>query len=71
VLQGTVRYVVDFGAFVDIGLKQAGLVHVSEMANRFVSSPLDIVVPGQVVRVRVLSVDSARGRIALSMKAVS
>jgi uncharacterized protein len=68
VLQGTVRNVVDFGAFVDIGLKQAGLVHVSELADRFVSSPLDVVTVGQVVTVRVLSVDSARGRIALSMR---
>ncbi len=68
VLPGTVRNVVDFGAFVDIGLKQAGLVHVSELADRFVSSPLDVVAVGQVVTVRVVSVDAARGRIALSMR---
>jgi uncharacterized protein len=70
VLQGTVRNVVDFGAFVDIGLKQAGLVHISEMADRFVKSPLDVVSVGNVITVRVLSVDSTRGRISLSMRSV-
>ncbi|HVA90644.1 MAG TPA: helix-hairpin-helix domain-containing protein, partial [Chloroflexota bacterium] len=68
VVQGTVRNVVDFGAFVDIGLKQAGLVHVSELADRFVRSPLEVVQVGQVVTVRVVSVDEARGRIGLSMR---
>jgi uncharacterized protein len=67
-LKGTVRNVVDFGAFVDIGVKNDGLVHVSEMANRFVKSPLDVVQVGDVVDVRVLVVDLARGRIGLSMK---
>jgi protein Tex len=67
-LKGTVRNVVDFGAFVDIGVKQDGLVHVSEMAGRFVRNPLDVVQVGDIVDVRVLSVDAARGRIALSMK---
>ncbi len=69
-LQGTVRNVVDFGAFVDIGVKQDGLVHVSEMADRFVRNPLDVVGVGDVVSVRVLGVDLARGRIQLSMKGV-
>jgi len=69
VVQGTVRNVVDFGAFVDIGLKQAGLVHVSELADRFVRSPLEVVQVGQVVMVRVIQVDEARGRIGLSMRA--
>jgi uncharacterized protein len=69
IVQGTVRNVVDFGAFVDIGLKQAGLVHVSELADRFVRSPLEVVQVGQVVMVRVISVDEARGRIGLSMRA--
>jgi uncharacterized protein len=68
VLQGTVRNVVDFGVFVDIGLKHAGLVHVSELSDRFVRSPLEVVAVGQVVTVRVLSVDATRGRIALSMR---
>src|SRR6266540_876953 len=67
-LKGTVRNVVDFGAFVDIGIKQDGLVHVSEMADRFVKNPLDVVQVGDVVDVRVLTIDAARGRIGLSMK---
>ena len=67
-LKGTVRNVVDFGAFVDIGVKQDGLVHVSEMADRFVKSPLDVVQVGDVVDVRVLTIDAARGRIGLSMR---
>jgi uncharacterized protein len=67
-LKGTVRNVVDFGAFIDIGVKNDGLVHVSELANRFVKSPLDVVQVGDVVDVRVLTVDIARGRIGLSMK---
>jgi uncharacterized protein len=68
VLQGTVRNVVDFGAFVDIGVKQDGLVHVSELADRFVRDPLTVVAVGQVVQVRVLKVDMQRGRVQLSMK---
>lgn len=70
-LQGTVRNVVDFGAFVDIGVKQDGLVHVSELADRFVRDPLTVVAVGQVVQVRVLSVDVARGRVQLSMRGLS
>ncbi len=69
-LQGTVRNVVDFGAFVDIGVKQDGLVHISEMADRFVRDPHTVVAVGQVTPVRVLSVDAARGRIQLSMRGV-
>ncbi|NPA89922.1 MAG: RNA-binding transcriptional accessory protein [Chloroflexi bacterium] len=68
VLQGVVRNVVDFGAFVDIGVKQDGLVHISELANRYVSDPFEVVNVGDVVTVRVLSVDVDRGRIALSMR---
>jgi uncharacterized protein len=67
-LKGTVRNVVDFGAFIDIGVKQDGLVHVSELADRFVKSPLDVVQVGDLVDVRVISVDLARGRVALSMR---
>jgi uncharacterized protein len=67
-LQGTVRNVVDFGAFVDIGVKQDGLVHISELADRFVKDPLTVVAVGQVVQVRVLKVDAQRGRVQLSMK---
>jgi uncharacterized protein len=68
VLKGTVRNVVDFGAFVDIGVKQDGLVHVSQMADRYVKNPLEVVSVGDVVEVRVISVDPERGRIGLSMK---
>jgi protein Tex len=70
VLQGTVRNVVDFGAFVDIGVKQDGLVHVSELADHFVRDPLSVVAVGQVVRVRVLGVDRARQRVQLSLRNV-
>lgn len=70
VLQGTVRNVVPFGAFVDVGVKQDGLVHVSQLADRYVKDPLEIVSPGDVVQVRVLNVDLDRGRIGLSMKDV-
>jgi len=68
VLQGTVRNVVDFGAFVDIGVKQDGLIHVSEMADRYVRDPHRVVSVGDVVQVRVIRVDLERGRIGLSMK---
>ena len=68
ILQGTVRNVVDFGAFVDIGVKQDGLVHVSEMSQTFVRDPLTLVAVGQVINVRVLAVDAIRGRIQLSMR---
>ncbi len=68
ILMGTVRNVVDFGAFVDIGVKQDGLVHVSELADHFVQDPLDVVNVGDVVKVRVVSVDEKRGRIGLSMR---
>jgi uncharacterized protein len=67
-LQGTVRNVVDFGAFVDIGVKQDGLVHVSKMADRYVRNPLEVVGVGDVVDVTVLAVDLDRGRISLSMR---
>jgi uncharacterized protein len=70
ILQGTVRNVVDFGAFVDIGVKQDGLVHKSEMADRYVNDPLTVVAVGQVVQVRVLKVDMQRGRVQLSMRDV-
>ena len=71
VLRGTVRNVVDFGAFVDIGVKQDGLVHVSELTDRFVRDPLSVVSVGQVVQVRVLKVDQQRGRVQLSMRGLS
>lgn len=67
-LRGTVRNVIDFGAFVDIGVHQDGLVHISEMSDKFIKHPLDVVSVGDVVKVRVLSVDKERKRIQLSMK---
>lgn len=66
-LKGTVRNVVDFGAFVDIGLKNDGLVHISKMSDRFVHHPMDVVRVGDVVDVWVLEVDHERERVALSM----
>ena len=70
VLRGVVRNVADFGAFVDIGVHQDGLVHVSELSDRFVRHPLSVVQVGQAVTVRVLQVDAVRRRISLSMKNV-
>ena len=69
-LTGTVRNVIDFGAFVDIGVHQDGLVHISQISDRFVKHPRDLLQVGQLVRVRVLEVDLPRKRIALTMKGV-
>lgn len=69
-LMGTVRNVSDFGAFIDIGVHQDGLVHKSQMANKFVKHPLDIVKVGDIVRVKILEIDEKRKRISLSMKDV-
>ncbi|MGJ0376213.1 S1 RNA-binding domain-containing protein, partial [Listeria monocytogenes] len=66
-LQGTVRNVVDFGAFVDIGVKQDGLVHISKLSNSFVKNPMDVVSVGDVVTVWVDEVDTKKNRIALTM----
>jgi uncharacterized protein len=66
-LSGTVRNVVDFGAFVDIGVKQDGLVHVSKMANRFIKHPSEVVAVGDTVKVWVDSIDKERGKIGLAM----
>ena len=69
ILKGTVRNVIDFGAFVDIGVHQDGLVHISELSNKkFVKHPLDVVSVGDIVEVKVLSVDLAKKRIQLTMK---
>jgi uncharacterized protein len=67
-LKGTVRNVVDFGAFVDIGLKQDGLVHISEMSNKYIKNPLYVVQVGDTVNVTIISIDKERERISLSMK---
>lgn len=68
ILEGVVRNITDFGAFLDIGVHQDGLVHISELAERYVKHPSELLKLGQVKRVRVLSVDEKRGRISLSMK---
>lgn len=70
VLKGTVRNVIDFGAFVDIGVHQDGLVHISEICDRFIKHPLEAVSVGDVVDVRVLGVDLKKKRISLSMKGI-
>ncbi|MCZ8523120.1 MULTISPECIES: Tex family protein [Paenibacillus] len=67
-LQGTVRNVIDFGAFVDIGLKNDGLVHISQLSNSFVKHPMDVVSVGDVVTVWVLNADTKKGRVGLTMK---
>ena len=70
ILTGTVRNVVDFGAFVDIGVKQDGLVHISYLSERYVRHPKEVVKVGDIVKVKILDVDKDRGRISLSMKDV-
>ena len=70
VLNGTVRNVVDFGAFVDIGVKTDGLVHISQLANKFIKHPKEVVQVGDIVKVKVIDIDIERGRISLSMKEV-
>jgi len=67
ILKGTVRNVVDFGAFVDIGVKEDGLVHLSRMAKKYVKNPLEVVSVGQIIEVKVISIDKDRHRIGLSM----
>ena len=68
VLTGTVRNVTDFGAFVDVGVKHDGLVHISEMSNSFVKNPSDIVAVGDIVKVKVIGIDKDRQKVKLSMK---
>ena len=68
ILEGTVRNVLDFGAFVDIGVHQDGLVHISALSKKFVKHPLDVVKLGDIVKVKILSVDTERKKISLSMK---
>ena len=68
VLSGTVRNVIDFGAFVDIGVKHDGLVHISEMSDKYIKNPSDVVSVGDVVKVKVIKIDRERQKVALSMK---
>ena len=68
VLTGTVRNVIDFGAFVDIGVKHDGLVHISEMSDKFIKNPSDVVSVGDIVKVKVIKIDKERQKVGLSMK---
>ena len=68
ILKGTVRNVIDFGAFVDIGVHQDGLVHISQMTDKYIKHPMEVVSVGDIVEVKVLSIDLAKKRIALTMK---
>ena len=69
-LKGTVRNVIDFGAFVDIGVHQDGLVHISQMTDRYIKHPLEAVSVGDIVNVKVISLDLNKKRIGLTMKNV-
>ena len=70
VLNGTVRNVIDFGAFIDIGVKHDGLVHISELSDKYVKNPRDIVSVGDIVKVKVLSIDLEKQKVALTMKGI-
>ena len=67
-LTGTVRNVIDFGCFVDIGVKYDGLVHISEMSEKYIKNPSEIVSVGDVVKVKVIKIDNERHKVSLSMK---
>lgn len=71
IMRGTVRNITDFGVFVDIGIKTAGLIHISELSNKHVKHPLDVVSVGDILNVLVISVDTKRNRIGLSLKQVT
>ena len=68
ILTGTVRNVIDFGAFVDIGVKHDGLVHISEMSDRYIKNPSEVVSVGDIVKVKVIGIDKDRQKVKLSMK---
>ena len=68
ILTGTVRNVIDFGAFVDIGVKHDGLVHISEMSDKFIKNPSEIVSVGDIIKVKVIKIDKERQKVGLSMK---
>ena len=67
-LTGTVRNVIDFGAFVDVGVKHDGLVHISEMADRYIKNPSEVVSVGDIVKVKVIGIDREKQKVSLSMK---
>ena len=68
VLNGTVRNVIDFGAFVDIGVKHDGLVHISQLSDKYIKNPSEVVSVGDIVKVKVLSIDKDRQKVSLTMK---
>lgn len=70
ILKGTVRNVVDFGAFVDIGVKEDGLIHISQLADRYIKHPKEVVTVGDIVQVKIIEIDKERGRISLTMKGI-
>ena len=70
ILTGTVRNVIDFGAFVDIGVHQDGLVHISQISNKYIKHPTEVLSVGDVVKVKVLEINEAKNRISLTMKDV-
>jgi len=67
-LQGTVRNVIDFGAFIDIGVHQDGLVHISQICNKYIKHPSEVLKVGDIVKVKILDVDVKKNRISLTMK---
>ena len=68
ILTGTVRNVIDFGAFVDVGVKHDGLVHISEMSDKYIKNPSEVVSVGDIVKVKVIAIDMERQKVKLSMK---
>jgi uncharacterized protein len=71
ILTGTVRNVTNFGAFVDIGIKGDGLVHISELSDKFVRDPMEEVSVGDIVQVKVIGIDLEKGKVSLSMKGLN
>ena len=71
ILTGTVRNVIDFGAFVDIGVKYDGLVHLSEMSEKYIKSPSEVVSVGDVIKVKVIKIDPEKKKVGLSMKGIA
>ena len=70
ILKGTVRNVIDFGVFVDIGVHQDGLVHISQICDKFIKHPLEVLSVGDIINVKVMSVDIEKKRISLTMKGI-
>ena len=71
ILTGTVRNVIDFGAFVDIGVHQDGLVHISQISDKYIKHPSEVLSVGDIIKVKVMSVDVSKKRIALTLKGIN